>query len=255
MDALKILIVEDNILNATNLRETLEKAGHTITAIAPTFDLALKAVRLNPPDLALIDIHLGKDDAGNDKVNGIETAKELTRRHRMPIIYLTGNNEPETFRVAKETLPAAYLLKPFRPDELKLQVELAYHHFQATGANPSAGAVPGPLYLPVDGGHEKIDMNDVLYVKADGSYAMVFLADEQKYDKSKYYISMNLSNLAQYFTPANFYRLSRSYLVNLDYVKRLKDDCLYLADNQTVLQIPATNRKELLKKLTIVRTK
>lgn len=255
MTALKILIVEDNTINAAALRETLEGAGHTVTAMVSTFDLVMKALQLNPPDLALIDIHLGKDDTGKDRVNGIEMAKELTRRHRMPIIYLTGNNEPDTFRAAKETLPAAYLLKPFRPDELTLQVELAYYYFQATGTNPSAGSVPGPLYLPVEGGHEKIDLKDVLYVKADGSYTMVFLADEQKYDKSKYYISMNLSNLAQYFTTANFHRLSRSYLVNLDYIKRLKDDCLYLVDNKTVLPIPATNRRELLRKLTIVRTK
>lgn len=252
MDALNILIVEDNALNATDLRETLEKAGHTITAIAPSFELALKAVRRQPPDLVLIDVNLGKDPAGNDAINGIETAKELMARHRVPIIYVTGNTEPKMFQDAKETLPFAYLYKPFRPAELIAQVELAYQYFRAKETNP---LVAGPLFLPVDGGHEKIDPKDVLYVEAAGSYAIVFVADNDKYDKPKYVISMNLGNLAQHFSAPNFYRLSRSYLVNLDYVKRLKDDSLHMSDNQTVLQIPVNHRRELLKKLTIVRTK
>lgn len=250
MNPLKILVVEDNTITALHLCQTLEEAGHNVTAVARNLEQAMIAVTRNPPDLALIDIELEGSTA-----DGIATAKELLTHHRMPIIYLTANSEPKTIQSAKDTLPAAYLLKPFRPEELILNIELAYNYFQSVSASSLASPATGLLYLPVNGGHEKIDTNDVLYVKADGSYALVFLADERKYDKQKYHISMNLSNLAQYFPTANFYRLSRSFLVNLNYVKRLKDDCLHLDDNQTVLQIPVTNRKELLKKLTIVRTK
>lgn len=52
-----------------------------------------------------------------------------------------------------------------------------------------------------------------------------------------------------------FFRLSRAHLVNLDYIKRLKDNGLMPSDEKTVLPVPATIRKGLLKKLTIVRTK
>ncbi|GAB4050647.1 response regulator [Spirosoma litoris] len=245
MKPLKILIVEDEIITAMDLQETLQEAGHIVTTIARTFQDAVKAVRNHPPDLALIDIHLEGSSA-----DGIETAKKLLEIHHMPIMYLTANSEPETFQSAKETLPVAYLLKPFRHDELKMQVELAYNYFQFTLAKTSSAPVSDYLYFPVDKGHEKIDPSDVLYIEADGSYVKIFLAN-----KKNYHISMNLSHLAQYFPTPNFHRLSRSLLINLNYLERLEANHLYLVNHEPVIPIPAASRKELMNKLRVVRTK
>ncbi len=55
-ESLRILIVEDELITATDLRETLEKAGHTVTAIARSFSEALKSARQQTPDVALLDI-------------------------------------------------------------------------------------------------------------------------------------------------------------------------------------------------------
>lgn len=245
MTSLKILIIEDETITAMDLRETLQEAGHTVTAVARTVQEALKAVKNNPPDMALIDIHL--EGSSED---GIAIAKKLLAIHPMPIMYLTANSEPETFQSAKETLPVAYLLKPFRHDELKLQVELAYHYFQSTLVTADHIPVTGFLYLPVDKGHEKIDPKDVLYLEADGSYVETFLVN-----KKTYYISMNLSLLAQYFPTPNFYRLSRSLVINLNYLERLESNYLYLVGRESPFAIPSGSRKELMKKLRIVRTK
>ena len=245
MNPLKILLVEDETITAMDLRETLQEAGHQVVAIARNFEQALAAVKTHLPDLALIDIHLEESSA-----DGITTARELVAIHRMPIIYLTANSEPLTFEAAKKTLPAAYLLKPFRHDELKLQVELAYYYFQSLLKEPAGAPASGYLYLPVDKGYEKINPNDVLYVEADGAYVKIFLINQKTH-----HISTNLSHLAQYFHTPNFYRLSRSVLVNLNYLERLEHNHLFLIDHQAPIQIPVANRKELLKKLTIIRTK
>ena len=245
MNSLKILLVEDDTITAMDLSETLQEAGHQITAIARNVEQAVKAVKVQPPDLALIDIHLEGSSA-----DGIATAKKLVAIHSMPIMYLTANSEPETFQSAKETLPVAYLLKPFRQDELKLQIELAYYYFQSTLPSTNTIPVSGYLYLPVDKGHEKIDPKDVLYMEADGSYVKIFLVS-----KKVYHISMNLSHLAQYFTTDNFYRLSRSLLINLNYLERLEANHLYLVNQEAPISIPSASRKELIKKLRIVRTK
>lgn len=246
MEPLKILIVEDQTITAMDLRETLEEAGHTVTGIARDIQTAVKLVRSNPPDLALIDVHL-EGSTGD----GIATARELLTYHRMPIIYLTANSEPETFEAAKQTLPAAYLLKPFRHDELKLQVELAYHHFRTNLPNAAEASVWKYVFLPVDKGYEKIAIEDVVYLKADGAYAKVYTVK----DETPYHVSTNLSHLAQYFPLPNFYRLSRSLLINLDYLDRLERNHLFMNDNKMVIQIPLASRKDLLSKLTVVRTK
>src|SRR5919199_2098452 len=98
MEPLNILIVEDETITAMDLRETLEEAGHKVIGIARDLQTAVKLVRSNPPDLALVDIQL-EGSTGD----GIATAKELLTYHRMPIIYLTANSEQETFQAAKET--------------------------------------------------------------------------------------------------------------------------------------------------------
>ncbi|MFD2934638.1 response regulator [Spirosoma flavum] len=247
MDSLKILIVEDETITAMDLRETLQEAGHQVTAIARTFEQALKSVKSQPPDLALIDIYLGEESTAD----GIATARELLAHNRMPIIYLTANSDVQTFQSAKETLPAAYLLKPFRHDELKLQIELAYYYFQSNLKSAVGSYVSGPLYLPIDKGHEKIDLKDVLYLQADGSYVKIFMVKKDL----PHHISTNLSHLAQYFSAPNFYRLSRSLLINLDHLERVERNYLFLINHKTAIQIPSVSRKELMKKLTVVRTK
>lgn len=243
MEPLKILIVEDETITAMDLRETLEAAGHTVTDVAGDYREATRAVKKQLPDLALIDIRLEGSSA-----DGIATAKELLAHHRMPIIYLTANSEPDMFQLAKETLPAAYLLKPFRHDELKLQIELAYYYFQSKQAGTDGS---GYLYWPVDEGYERIDPRQVLYLQADGAYARAFVAGVEQ----PYHISTNLKHLSQYFPLPNFYRLSRSLIINLNYLKRLEHNHLFLSDHKTPIQVPSASRKELLKQLTIIRTR
>jgi DNA-binding response OmpR family regulator len=86
------------------------------------------AVNSQRPDLALVDIQLDEKSTGN----GIATARELLVQHHMPIIFLIDDPELATYQLAIETMPAAYLLKPFRTDELLMNIDLAYHNFQST---------------------------------------------------------------------------------------------------------------------------
>ncbi len=245
MDPLKILIVEDETITAMDLCETLEAAGHTVTGIARNIQQALESAAAYLPDLALIDIQLRGSSA-----DGIATAKELLARYRMPIIYLTANSEEQTFQLAKQTLPAAYMLKPFRHDELKLQIELAYYS-QSPPVSSVDSSAAKYVYLPDDEGYERVELKDVLYVKADGAYTKVFAITKE----TPYHVSTNLSHLSQYFPTPNFHRLSRSLLINLNYLARVEHNYLYMKGHSTPLPIPAANRKELMKRLNVVRTK
>ena len=245
MDSLKILIVEDEIITATDIQETLEKSGHQITAIARNFEDAFASLKNKIPDLAIIDINLK-----GSQLDGVQIAIELLKLHSMPIIYLTGNSENQTFQRAKETLPAAYLLKPFRHNELSLQIELAYYHYKVNLKSKSDPTTSENVFLPFDKGLIKINKNDVLFLKADGAYVKIFLINNTE----PILFSMNLGYLAQYFVTINFYRLSRSILINLNHLERLERDQLYLKNLETPLQIPDGGRSELLKKIAVIRT-
>lgn len=245
MNSLNILIIEDLAITALDIQETLEEAGHVVVAIARNFDEALATVKTQNIDLAIVDINLQDSNA-----DGIATAQAIVRIQPMPIIYLTANTEGATFQRAKLTLPAAYLLKPFRHAELAMQVELAYYHYQANAKTMNDPATSEAIFLPYDKGLKKINKQDVSFMKAEGAYVKVYLVNSN----DPLLFSMNLGYLAQFFTSANFYRLSRSLCINLDYLERLEKDVLYLHQQKIPIKISEELRAELIKKLTVIRT-
>ncbi len=246
MDSFRILIVEDNLIEATEVRQTLEKAGHTVTAIARTLAEAIASIQYAAPDVALIDIQL--DGSPTD---GIGTAQALQRLRPIPVLYLTASSEYDTFRRAKETLPAAYLLKPFNRAELAFQIELACYHHQINALTMPGITQTDDLYLPVDKGHERVAKSNVVLLQAAGSYVNVFLADAAR----PRLLSMNLGYLSQFFTAPHFYRLSRSMLINLRHLERLEQHQVYLKNQEKPLPLPQKNRPELVKRLNMVRTR
>lgn len=245
MSTLKVLIVEDEVMTGVDIKETLEKAGHTITAIARNIEETIDSLKKQLPDIAIVDIMLRAS-----AYDGIQTAIELVKMHPMPIIYLTANSETQTFQRAKDTSPAVYLLKPFRHNELALQIELAYHNYKANLPTNSNPIVAEAIFLPFDKGLIKLIKQDVLYLKADGSYVKVYLREEA----NPYLFSMNLGHLAQYFSTPNFYRLSRSLLINLNCIERIERDHLYMRNQESPIHIPEGNKTELIKQLAVIRT-
>lgn len=243
MQILKILIVEDQTITAMDIKETLEEAGHTVTTTARTYEQAVASVKNNPPDLAIVDIKLVDSEA-----DGIITAEKILSIHSIPIIYLTANSERKTFQRAKETLPAAYLLKPFDADELLMQVEVVWNYFKSTQL---AYASDGLFFTIKNKGQHRIIPADVLYIEAEGSSTKIYVTQE----KLPHEVSMNLSNVADYFTSSNFFRLSRSLLINLDHVARIVEEKVYLKNIERGLPIPSNSKQALIQKLTIVKTR
>lgn len=124
MNALRILVVEDETLVARDLEATLKRLGFEVTALCRTGEEALTALRRQRPDVILMDIQL---ESGMD---GVETATRLQEEQACPIIFLTAYADESTLSRARAAQPYGYLLKPFHESELRSVVELAYarHH-------------------------------------------------------------------------------------------------------------------------------
>ncbi len=100
------------------------KSDCAIDAVVATGEDAVIRAGLDKPDLILMDVQL----AG--AMDGIEAAGLIWRRHRIPIVYLTGNSDDET--VARAATPGAYgfLHKPVQERELSSAMQLALHKYQ-----------------------------------------------------------------------------------------------------------------------------
>ena len=123
--SLRILLIEDDLIIATELQAELEDAGHLVIGIVRDLTEALKLIKTVPPDIALVDITLAnKEDAG------IRIAREILDRHWMPFIYLTAHSDTDIVEMASKTAPAAYIFKPYRIAELLVQIRLASENFE-----------------------------------------------------------------------------------------------------------------------------
>jgi len=242
---MKILIVEDELITATDLKETLEKYHYTVTGIARNVKEVKELLDFHIPDLVLIDIHLK-----NSPMGGVEVAAFLNSGFRIPFVFLTANTDPATYNEASQTRPAAYLLKPYRHKELAFQIDLAYRNFTGNLADNADPLTSDAIFLPYGKGYQRIEKKEILFIKADGSYVNIRVRG----DDQPYKFTMNIGYLAQFFDSPSFFQLSRSYLINLLFLERFDASHIYLKDYNEKIPIPQNRKQEFLKRVAVIKT-
>src|SRR6266487_465772 len=130
----KILIVEDQFIEANNLRLILDRAGYTILPIASSFTEANEMLDRHRPDLVLLDIYL------DGTLTGIDVAKILITR-KIPFVYLSANSNRRIFLAAKATKPYGFLVKPFRQRDVLATLEVAFELHEVMQKMPSKTTV------------------------------------------------------------------------------------------------------------------
>lgn len=119
----RIMVVEDENIVAQDIQSTLEGLGYDVTCVVSTGEDAIKMASEVNPDLILMDIML----KGN--IDGVDAAEQIRNRFSLPVVYLTAYTDENTLKRAKITEPYAYILKPFEPRELHVNIEMAiYKH-------------------------------------------------------------------------------------------------------------------------------
>lgn len=121
----KILIVEDEMLSADNIARHLRKQGYEVSGIVPSGEEAIaKSTELHP-NLVLMDIFL------QGPIDGIAAATQIGNQLRIPVVYMTAYADNTTLERAKSTNPYGYLVKPFKPNDLRVSIEIALQKYRA----------------------------------------------------------------------------------------------------------------------------
>jgi two-component system cell cycle sensor histidine kinase/response regulator CckA len=119
-----VLIVEDELIVAKDLQQTLSGMGYDAFAIASSAEEALARASDKCPDVVLMDIRIkGERD-------GIQTAEILKRKFGVPVVYLTAHADEATIARAKITEPHGYLFKPVKSAELRSAIEVSVYKHQ-----------------------------------------------------------------------------------------------------------------------------
>jgi PAS domain S-box-containing protein len=163
MPQASIFIVEDALIEAEDIRHTLEKQGYSVTGIARTGESVLETLKGIRPDLILMDIHL----AGT--MDGIDTADRIRILYNIPVIFLTAHADETTLERAKVTEPNGYVLKPFDERELHSAIEMGlYKHRMEVQAQENertirvlANAIPDAIML-LDHNRQILALNNAM---------------------------------------------------------------------------------------------
>jgi PAS domain S-box-containing protein len=113
---LKILLAEDNPINALLTRELLRRRGHQVTEVT-SGEAAVKAMEHGTFDLLLTDIHMPGMD-GIEAAKAIRRNETLLARPRTPIVALTADALETGRRACREAGMDGFLTKPVEPTQL-----------------------------------------------------------------------------------------------------------------------------------------
>ncbi len=207
-----ILIVEDELLIAEMIKEMLLELKYRVAAIAKNHEEA--NIHLSGPqqiDMAILDINLG------EKRNGIDVARDIQAKYKIPYIYLTSYSDPQTINKAATTTPAAYLLKPFAKNDLYATIEM----IKARESQKSLSIIVKEGDLSV-----KIESKDILHIKSDNNYLELVTTDR------KYVVRNSLEKFLVEFPDPNLIRIHRSYAVNILSVAAINGQYLMIGNEK-----------------------
>ena len=120
----RILIVEDELIVARDIKKTLERNGYKVMGVARSTDKAMQIIEEGNPTLVLVDIFLKGD------LTGIDLAHELNKKG-IPFIYISANSNKAVLEAAKSTNPYGFIVKPFREKDLLVSMEIARYRFES----------------------------------------------------------------------------------------------------------------------------
>jgi len=117
-----ILIVEDEVLIATDMKMSLIELGYSIAGIAASGMKAIELASKNNPDVIFMDIKI----KGN--IDGIETAKIIYEKLQKRVVFITAHADPATVEKASVCNPLAFISKPVEDFQFKDIIENALSH-------------------------------------------------------------------------------------------------------------------------------
>ena len=196
------MIVDDESLALSRLKRLLNENGiEDITAFDNPIE-ALKEITKTKFDAVFLDISM-------PNITGLELADSIIQLEpKTFIIFQTAYSE---FALeAYKSGGMGYLVKPIDSNNIKNILEKV-RNFKSS-LNEESKKILGKrgdkLYL--------IDINDIYYIKADLDEVIVRIKDADTYVRRK------IGDLETLLSGKNFFRVHRSYIVNVDKIKSMK---------------------------------
>jgi two-component system, LytTR family, response regulator len=229
----RTLIVDDEQPGRALLRSLLARDEEIeITGEAASADEALRMISSDRPDLVFMDIEMPGG-------NAVEMLRDVAEPAPF-VVFVTAH--PEFTLPAFELQAVDYLLKPVERQRFSGSVQRAKQRVAdrrlaglavqiagitngvngAKGANGATGAhctqseYPDQMTIRVRRRLMSVDIGDIVWIQGASQYSRV----HTKY--SEYLLSRTLASLEGELDPTRFFRIHRSAIVNVAYVREVR---------------------------------
>ena len=210
---MRVAIVDDELLARSVLREYLARHDdiEIVAECANGFD-AVKAIAELEPELVFLDIQM-------PRLDGFEVAELIGAKTRL--IFVTAYDQYALKAFDCHALD--YLLKPFSEQRFDQALAHARTHrsmpetVQTLAREAATRAAPLDRVLIRDGAKVHVIASARIdYIEAQDDYISI------RSEGKSYLKSQRLSELETQLDPAKFLRVHRSYLLNIDGIRRIE---------------------------------
>ena len=241
MFKLKTILVDDEPSARMLLRNLIEEHCPMLEVIdtADSVQNAVKLILNHKIDLVFLDIEMPNE-------NGFALF-EYFKQPTFETIFTTAYSDYAL--KAFEVSAVDYILKPISVNKLIMASEKVYQmnlkqqlvqRVETLKENMTVSQLQ-KIALPLSDGLVFIKIEDILYFEADGSYTNVITKDQ------KILISKKLKDFDDLLNEdKRFYRVHRSYLINIQHIKKYnkKDGSNLIFENQTMIPVAREKKAE-----------
>ncbi|NBC07334.1 MAG: response regulator [Bacteroidetes bacterium] len=248
-----VLLVDDNPSFVELISILLHDIGITSVTSACSFEEGVEAFADGAPDVCIFDIDLGRG-----KPDGIDLAEHIRlTAPAIPIIFITANYTEEFYERCRHVQPSCFMNKELSRFKLRQAIDLTILNCNAAH-NTTASHPPRPqrheppyvsdknYFFKIGDAYKKISVEDIAFFYAKDKLVYA------RSDSRSFPTTTQLKTLEKEL-PANFQRIHKTYLINIDYIEQIKTkEDVVIIDNEA-LPMGYTYKKEFLDKVHILK--
>lgn len=220
---INIAICDNNnavIESISKMIEDFSESRHIDIQYSTFYDYNQLRYRINEFDLFILDYNMsdnGNDSVSENRINGLEFAK-LIRQHseKKGIIFITAY--PEFVYESFEVRAYRFFVKPIKKEKM----------FDAIQSFLNSTSESGKILININKEMHPVDIDKTLYLEVSGK--RTFIYTENGVIKCRKSISSFEEDLSEY----GFYRVHRSYLVNINKIKQFDTRTLILDNGEKI---------------------
>ncbi len=203
-------------------------------------------IKKHNPELVFLDIEMPNE-------NGFELFKYFEQGVNFDVIFTTAYAQYGIQAVKCAALD--YLLKPVQPMEIrdslkrlehKKSSDIPLHQIEMLLANLQPNYDTNKIAIPTSTGYEMFSVREILYCEGDGNYSKIHTISGRTIS-----ISKTLQWLEETLPSEYFFRIHKSYYVNLGHVRTFDKSAgnILLLDNGKELEVSSRNHGDLVNRL------